>query len=142
MKIRIQRSLINSVPSVIVYTTDWSREELDCMLRLGEPFVNLGGVFWKTPCHVDDSNDCPCVEALEDSNDGYCESDDCFVMPEAMKRIRSDFPVLQQFPEDRFENPELVAKIWADEIARRIAVEVKDIRYNGTMFSKEETYEV
>ena len=194
MKIKVQQCLINSIPSVIVYTEDWSRQELDAILRFGEPEIDIGGKFDKHPRKdPDPSGDDPGIhdgrlshqvklffdklsevtientgtsdalqkwlldlkEAIDvktpehmpdDSNDegydDYSETDDYFTMPTIFKKIRSGFPILVAFHKDVFQNPQRIAQLWADEIARRIAIEVKGLRYLGTLFTKEETYEI
>lgn len=156
MKIRIQRSKINGVPSAVVHTTDWSRQDLDAILSVGEPSVDIGGKFWKCR-RCDDSNDeCPerprgffeslpetCGCDPEDSAEGYEDTDDYFTIPSSGKKIRSGFPVLMDFSSDYFTNPELCAKIWADEMARRIACKVRMLRFMGTALAgKEEVYDV
>lgn len=141
MRITVQRCLINSVPSVVISTSCWSTLELGAMIRLGEPVVDIGGVFYKNPCGVGSNDECGCPDDSNDSND-VCETDECFSLPSSMKGVKSGFPVMVQFDSGKFMEPEVCAKAWADEIARRIAVEVKNLRYNGAMFVKEEVYEV
>ena len=70
------------------------------------------------------------------------DEEDFFCLPVAYKKIRSEFPILMTFTEEHFQDPEKVGKLWADEIARRIAIEVKGLRYLGTLFQKEEVYEI
>lgn len=190
MKIKVQKARINSIPTVIIWTTDWSKQELDNILRFDEPMVAIGGKFDKKP------NGCPASDVpgvcggclsnqvrrffgkpleampeagdtshvlqqrllnfkdaiehesqpgpdLEDSSEsGYCDEKDFFCLPVAYKKIRSEFPILMTFTEEHFQDPEKVGKLWADEIARRIAIEVKGLRYLGALFQKEEVYEI
>lgn len=157
MKIRVQRSDINSVPSVVVYTTDWSRQDLDAILRVGEPSVDIGGKFMKCR-HCEDSNDLGCAcpdiprgffESLssecdpEDSAEGYEDTDEYFTVPSSFRKIRTGFPILVDFSPEYFKNPELNAKIWADEMVRRLTCKIRTLRFIGTALSgKEEVYEV
>lgn len=134
MKINVIQNRINSILSVVVETTDWSRHELDSIVRLGEPKVQIGGKFLKecpqclpTPCPFD-SNDIP----------EWCE----FSIAEAEKGIRSEFPIMVEFGSDDFDDPELCAKSWSDEIVRRIVREVKKLRRTTFDLIRKETYEV
>lgn len=158
MKIRVSRHKINSIPSVVVYTTDWSRQDLDAILRVGEPSVDIGGKFWKFR-RCDDSSDSndlnddlarhdrffePLSDTCsDDSAEGYEDTDDYFVIPSHCVKIRSEFPVMVDFGEDYFKRPELCAKLWSDEVSRRIARKVRMLRFVGTTLSgKEEVYDV
>ena len=135
MKIKVVQNKINSVLSVIVSTTDWSRHELDAIVRFGEPTVQIGGKFLKRcpecflpPCPSDDSNDVP----------EWCE----FELAESEKKVRSEFPVMVEFGPDDFDDPELCAKSWSDEIVRRIVRCVKKLRQTTADIVREETYEI
>ena len=158
MKIRIQRSNINSVPSAVIHTTDWSRQDLDTIVSVGEPSVDIGGKFWKCRRCEDsnDSNDRPgCLddargffESLSDtcepdSSEGYEDTDEYFVIPSSCRKIRNGFPILMDFSQEYFKNPEFCAKVWADEMAWRIALKVRMLRFVGTtLAAKEEVYDV
>lgn len=195
MRIRVQYTRINSVPSVILYTEAWDRRDLDDIVRFGEPKVEIGGRFEKFPCPPPGPGGCIDDRILEfrlrrffealsgatpdnsrtsdalqrwlldlkassqgspdgdptdstdstDSTDycqGYSDEEDYFTVPCAEKGIRSGFPVLVEFPKEVFADPERAAKLWADEVSSRIAMEVKGLRCLGSMFQKEETYEI
>ena len=181
MKVRICQNRINSVLSVVVSTEDWSRHELDAIVRFGEPEIRIGGVFRKhcrrCDCvphvhpprgdrdKIDNLLDTVAGIVRDDVDSGYGiqntlldmrdsvseyeydESDmsndpECFFeLPEASKRVRSEFPVLVQFDADEFDDPEVCAKSWSDEIVRRIAEAVERLRKTSADLVKEEVYE-
>jgi uncharacterized protein YcsI (UPF0317 family) len=135
MKINVKQNRINSVLSVIVSTSDWSRHELDSIVRFGEPTIQIGGKFVKLctrclvpRCPFDDSNDLP----------ENCE----FYVAEAEKKVRSDFPIMVEFGPDDFDEPELCARSWTDEIVGRIVDAVRELRQTSADIVREETYEV
>lgn len=131
MKVRVNQNKINSVLSVIVSTEDWSRHELDAIVRFGEPSIQIGGRFRK---HSTKCLPCPCDE----SND-----DDCFFeLPEQEKKIRSDLPILVEFGADDFDDPALCAKSWSDVIVGRISRAVDKLRRTNANLVKEEVYEL
>lgn len=134
MKIRVGQNRINSVLSVIVSTDDWSRHELDSIVRFGEPKVQIGGTFVKEclPCMLP-----PCPDESNDEPD-WCRFD----VAESERGIRSEFPIMMEFGQDDFDDPELCAKSWSDEIVRRIVREVRRLRRTEADIVKEETYEV
>jgi hypothetical protein len=45
MKIRVFKTLLNSVYKVTVRTEDWSQDDLALMAQYGEPEINVGGDF-------------------------------------------------------------------------------------------------
>lgn len=134
MKIRVSQNRINSILSVVVSTTDWSRHELDSIVKLGEPKVQIGGKFLKhcTACFPH-----PCPDESNDIPD-WC----WFELAESEKGVRSGFPIMVEFGEDDFDDPELCAKSWSDEIVRRIVRAVKQLRRTTLDLVREETYEV
>lgn len=134
MKIRVSQNRINSILSVVVSTYDWSNHELDMIVKLGEPKIQIGGEFKKAciPCMLP-----PCPDHSNDYPD-WCT----FELPEAEKGVRSEFPVMVEFGSDDFDDPELCAKSWSDEIVRRIARAVKVLRRQTLDLVREETYEV
>ena len=193
MKIKVQKARINAVPSVIIYTEDWSKQELDNILRFGEPLVDIGGEFSKHPSGSPTPDDPgihdgrlsnqvkkffkKLLEVTPETSDtsyelqkwlldlkqsimddtpsgggegggegggssGAGEDENKFWLPTEYKEIKRGFPILKAFSSETFEDPEKIGKLWADEIARRIAIEVKGLRYLGTMFTKEEVYEI
>jgi len=159
MKIRVYRSVINSVPSVVVRTTDWGRDDLDAILRVGEPEVEIGGRFEKCRKPADRSNTCDiamsmlgCIDSndrwpdcqCDDSTDaGYSEDDDSFTVPCMKVKVRSGFPVMVDFSPDYFKCPQSIAKIWSSEVAERISRAVGALRLLGSVLSsEEETYVV
>ena len=131
MKVRVSQNKINSVLSVIVSTEDWSRHELDSIVRFGEPSIQIGGKFRK---HCTKCVPLPCND---DSNDEWC----WFELPEQEKKIRSDFPILVEFGPDDFDDPELCARSWSETIVRRIAKAVERLRHKSANLVKEEVYE-
>jgi len=170
MKVRVNQNRINSVLSVVISTDDWSRHELDLIVRFGEPTIQIGGKFLKhcTKCIKrhgrrkgrldrelgmivrDDldsgyGTDPGIVELTSQSGDCGCdESNDddcCFELPEQEKKIRSDMPILVEFGEEDFDDPALCARSWADEIVKRIAKAVDRLRKINSNLVKEEVYE-
>lgn len=141
MKIRVKRLLVDSIPCVILSTEDWGKQDLDSMLRFGEPFVEIGGRFYKSGCRHDgpenpeDSTDLPDCES-------FVETDEYFDMPCKEKGIRSGFPVMIKFTAEHFEDPMACAAIWAEELPRRITHQVKWLRNLSCISKKEEVYEV
>ena len=131
MKVRVSQNKINSVLSVIVSTEDWSRHELDSIVRFGEPSVQIGGKFRK---HCTKCAPIPCND---DSNDEWC----WFELPEQEKKIRSDFPILVEFGPDDFDDPGLCARSWSETVVRRIAKAVERLRNKSANIVKEEVYE-
>lgn len=68
---------------------------------------------------------------------------DCFFeLPSSEKRIYADFPVMAEFDRSKYDQPELCAKSWSDEIVRRLTVAVRGLRCFSTLVIKEEVYEV
>lgn len=129
MKVRVSQNKINSVLSVVVSTEDWSRHELDSIVRFGEPSIQIGGRFLK---HCTRCMPSPCRE----------QDESCwFEIPEQEKKIRSDFPILVEFGPEDFDEPGLCAKSWSDAIVGRIAKEVERLRRTSANLVKEETYE-
>lgn len=131
MKVRVSQNKINSVLSVIVSTEDWSRHELDAIVRFGEPTIQIGGKFRK---HTTRCLPCPC----DGSNDDGC----MFELPEQEKKIRSDLPILVEFGSDDFDEPAVCAKSWADVIVERISRAVGKLRRTNAHLVKEEIYEI
>lgn len=62
MKIKVYQKKINGVLSVIVATTDWSKSDLDFIIKLGEPEIDIGGVFKKL------NSECSCIQGEYQSN--------------------------------------------------------------------------
>ena len=175
MKVRVSQNRINSILSVIVSTEDWSRHELDAIVRFGEPKIQIGGRFLKhcTKCmHPRHGQHGPEADRLRSEigriieseiETGYrppkelvdlvapkppcdCDSNDedpsCwFELPEQEKGVRSDLPILVEFGSDDFDDPELCARSWADEIVGRIARAVEGLRRENANLVKEEVYE-
>lgn len=129
MKVRVNQNKINSVLSVLVSTEDWSRHELDAIVRFGEPTIQIGGRFLK---HCTKCMPSPCHDPDEDC---------WFEIPEQEKKIRSDLPILVEFGADDFDDPALCAKSWADVIVGRIAKAVEKLRRTNANLVKEEVYE-
>ena len=68
---------------------------------------------------------------------------ECFFdIPSSEKRIYADFPVMMEFDRSKYDQPELCAKSWSDEIVRRLTVAVRGLRCFSTLVIKEEVYEV
>lgn len=132
MKVIVKQNKINSVLSVIVAITDWSRHELDNVVRYGEPEIDIGGVFHTRPV------DCECDK--DDSNDGLRPGD--FYIPSKYKKLRSEFPVMQEFDSRDYEDPEKCAIAWKTEIVDRIRKAVADLRQIDCHFVKEEIHEI
>jgi hypothetical protein len=62
MKIKVYQKKINGVLSVIIATTDWSKFDLDSIIKLGEPEIDIGGVFKKL------NSECSCIQGEYQSN--------------------------------------------------------------------------
>lgn len=132
MKVIVKQNKINSVLSVIIAITDWSRHELDNVVRYGEPEIDIGGVFHTLPPP-------PCGCLPEDSND-LLPGD--FYIPSKYKKLRSEFPILQEFDSRDYEYPERCAIAWKDEIIRRVVRAVSELRQVDNHFVKEEIHEI
>lgn len=141
MRISVRRMKVNGVQCAVIETLDWSRHELDLMLRHGEPEIELGGKFMlqRPECL------CSCGYDVDPSNDldGDGVPDYCyFDVGMRFAGLASGFPVMEQFGVDSFQMPEEAAKAWSDEVSRRIVQAVRRLRESDGAVSTSEVYEV
>lgn len=130
MKIRIFKKLVDNVFYVRVQTEDWSENDVQLMVKYGEPEINLGGTIVYTPTCSSDSD--------SDPSDIPVKLDDVYV------RIMTETPFTHKFDVRDFgcvADAQTVASEWASGLERTIISKVSDLRSKAEFFATEEITE-
>lgn len=109
MKLRTFKSLKDDVYKVTIYTEDWSTNDINLMLKFGEPEIDLGGEF---------------------------EEPD-FTLNTNLVRIKTESPFNVSFDARDYEDAEERADLWATTISERITTAVTTLRAQSDTFTSE-----
>jgi len=113
--LKVTKSLANNIYTVILTAESVSQADLDLMTEYGEPIIDIGGSFTGPPI---------------------------FTLASKEKKIRTGFPVIQQFDGNADDDAEDKANAWTSENKAKILSALVTLRANVNAFSSEVTDEL
>ena len=113
MLMRMVRTLENRIFTVQILTENFGIQDVRLMRTFGEPVIEIGGTFGVAP--------------------------NTFILPGSPRRLRSQFPVVQQFDGTVTMTPPAQdrATVWGNTIVTRIQTALATLRGNLDTFTTE-----
>jgi hypothetical protein len=110
MKVRTFKTPRDNKFYVKIQTEEFSEGDLALMEKFGEPEIQVGDTFTGPPT---------------------------FTLPKALRRLRTEFPVVQVFDKSDYADAEDRADVFASELTTRIQDAVTVLRLNTDTFTSE-----
>jgi hypothetical protein len=134
MKKRVFQRMVDSVFEVMIFTEDWSQDDIRLMVQYGEPEVDMGGTvaYWYDPDGSDDGESSDDVRKTVSFGSEYI-------------RILHGMPYVRRFDSRDFgsvRDAKAAGSAWKDMVLNAIDNAVLTLRAKGVSFPTEEVSEI